>query len=572
MKNMKIGWRLGLGFGGVLLLLVAILALGIYEQGQVKSDLDRIVLEESAAMDLSSRLALEVGEESRLLRSLLLFDDAQSRRSILDRLSDLQSKQSELTSELKSVIKDPQLDSRVEAISDSLARYDRVKERLLERVEEGEPTSILANFLEEEVRPMGRDVRSATEELKADLERKMEADYQHSVEAYNTAVTLLSLLGGIALVLGISMAWLIGRSITTPINEAVEAARAVARGDLSSDLRSDRKDELGQLLNALADMRNSLREIVTNIREGVETINTASGEIATGNTDLSSRTEEQASSLEETASSMEEMTSTVRQNADNAQQANKLARTASDNADRGGNVVEEVVKHMAAIKDSSKKMSEIISVIDGIAFQTNILALNAAVEAARAGEQGRGFAVVAGEVRSLAQRSASAAKDIKELIEESVEGVNAGSELVDKAGDSMEEIVGSIKKVTDIIGEISAASQEQSSGIEQINEAVTQMDQVTQQNAALVEEAAAAAESLQSQAEELDVSVARFKLSEHDDAARKIRSKPAKPAPAARPAQSVPKTETKASAARSEPAKPKPQEPAVQDDDDWEEF
>jgi methyl-accepting chemotaxis protein len=275
-----------------------------------------------------------------------------------------------------------------------------------------------------------------------------------------------------------------------------------------------RKDETGQLLQALKVMNDSLRKIVGEVRGSTDAISTASQQIAAGNEDLSSRTEQQASSLEETASSMEELTSTVLQNAENAKQANELAAGASDVAVKGGEVIGQVVRTMSSINESSKKITDIISVIDGIAFQTNILALNAAVEAARAGEQGRGFAVVAAEVRTLAQRSAAAAKEIKQLIGDSVHEVDSGTRLVDEAGKTMEQIVTAVKRVTDIMSEIAAASQQQSSGIAEVNQAITQMDQVTQQNAALVEEASAAAESLKQQAQQLVQAVAVFKLAE----------------------------------------------------------
>ena len=312
--------------------------------------------------------------------------------------------------------------------------------------------------------------------------------------------------------------WLIARSITVPLNRARDAASRIAEGDLTVELRADGKDETARMLGALADMKGSLTRIVGEVRGNAEGVATASAQIAQGNNDLSSRTEEQASALEETAASMEELSSTVRQNADNARQANQLALGASTVAIKGGEVVSQVVTTMKGINDSSKKIADIISVIDGIAFQTNILALNAAVEAARAGEQGRGFAVVASEVRSLAGRSADAAKEIKTLITTSVERVEQGTALVDQAGTTMAEVVNSIKRVTDIMGEISAASQEQSAGVAQIGEAVTQMDQATQQNAALVEESTAAAESLKAQAQQLVQTVAVFKLGQGDSA------------------------------------------------------
>jgi methyl-accepting chemotaxis protein-1 (serine sensor receptor) len=378
------------------------------------------------------------------------------------------------------------------------------------------------------------------------------------------------------IILGVAMGvvigwWLIG-AISGPLNEAVQIAQKVALGDLTQRIDVDTSNETGKLLQALKDMNESLLRIVGEVRTGTDTISTASSEIASGNLDLSQRTETQASSLEETASSMEELTSTVKQNADNARQANQLAVSASEYAVKGGEVVGNVVNTMESIKDSSRKIVDIIGVIDGIAFQTNILALNAAVEAARAGEQGRGFAVVAAEVRNLAQRSAGAAKEIKALISDSVEKVDTGSKLVDEAGSTMNEIVTSIKHVADIMGEITAASQEQSAGIEQVNQAITHMDEVTQQNAALVEEAAAAAKSMQDQASNLSMVVSVFKTNQNH----------AQTAPAAAIARAAPSSARPAlsSAAKAAPARkiaaPRaPARPTAGGDgggDEWEEF
>ena len=350
-------------------------------------------------------------------------------------------------------------------------------------------------------------------------------------EVYARATGRLAALGAAGLLLGAIMAWLLSRSITRPLARAVAVAETVAMGDLRTNIEVDSRDEVGQLLAALKRMNESLLQTVVEVHTGTDMISTASQEIAAGNMDLSSRTEQQASSLEETASSMEELTSTVKQNADNARQANTLAVSASAVAVRGGKVVSEVVDTMASINESSRKIVDIIGVIDGIAFQTNILALNAAVEAARAGEQGRGFAVVASEVRNLAQRSAAAAKEIKTLINDSVEKVDAGGRLVDQAGTTMEEIVQSITRVTDIMSEIASATTEQTMGIEQINMAIAQMDEVTQQNAALVEEAAAAAGSLEDQAATLARVVSVFNVGEvHGRRAAKA------PAVASRPA------------------------------------
>src|SRR5450830_934389 len=365
--------------------------------------------------------------------------------------------------------------------------------------------------------------------------------YQASVARYHS--TRLLAIG--AIIAGLLVAGLFGaaliRDISRALQQAVAISHAIARGDLSQTIHLSGQDEVTLLLQALAAMQENLAQVVSDVRIGSESVATASSQIASGNHDLSARTESQASALQETAASMEQLGATVKQNADNARQANQLAQRASTTAVEGGEVVAHVVNTMKHINDSSKRIFDIISVIDGIAFQTNILALNAAVEAARAGEQGRGFAVVASEVRSLAGRSAEAAKEIKGLINASVERVEQGSVLVDQAGVTMTEVVSSIRRVTDIMGEISAASTEQSQGVAQVSEAVTQMDQVTQQNAALVEEMAAAASSLKSQAQELVGTVSVFKLSQNhgaglpdSSAPQRTRSVRSAPAPAAR--------------------------------------
>ena len=390
-----------------------------------------------------------------------------------------------------------------------------------------------------------------------------------SEATYGSAVAWLFGVGLAAAAMAALLALTLIRAITRPLSLAVGAADRVAGGDLSQPIAFEGRDETARLLAAMQRMQQALATTVADVRAGAESVASASAQIAQGNSDLSARTEEQASSLEETSATMEELSATVRQNADSARQANQLAQSASEVARSGGQVVGQVVDTMRGIEDSSRRIADIIATIDGIAFQTNILALNAAVEAARAGEQGRGFAVVAGEVRSLAQRSAEAAKEIKGLIHDSVERVQNGTQLVDRAGQTMQDIVSSVQRVADIVGEISSASTEQSAGIAQVGEAVTQLDKTTQQNAALVEESAAASESLKHQAGRLLASVASFRLDGRGSAVPA--SAPAVPvakAPAAAPRRPVAGPGKPAAAGRPR-QNPKP---AAEADGEWSSF
>ncbi len=420
--------------------------------------------------------------------------------------------------ELEKVFNKLQLNTPL--VSDAKSSLDQLEKKYLEALKQYDSSKFdSAQIVDALVKGMDREPTEKIDQIvafvseRSALIREQNRQTAQAQSDLAEKTILLALL--ILTAVGAGFTYWIITSVTRPLNSAIDIARTVASGDLTTKINVVSKDETGQLMHALKDMNENLMRIVTQVRNGTDAIATGSNQIAAGNLDLSSRTEQQASALEETASSMEEITSTVKQNADNAKQANQLAASASDIAVKGGDVVSQVVTTMGSINEASRKIVDIISVIDGIAFQTNILALNAAVEAARAGEQGRGFAVVATEVRNLAQRSASAAKEIKELIGASVERVEAGGRLVAQAGTTMDEIVESVKRVTDIMAEISSASQEQSAGIEQVNQAITQMDEVTQQNAALVEEAAAAAASLQNQAAQLAQTVGSFKLDSH---------------------------------------------------------
>lgn len=435
----------------------------------------------------------------------------------------------------------------------------------------------------------------AQADLIALQERMRDQVVVEGVQERDSAMLLGSAAIAAVVVLGLLCSVYVVRQITQPLDEAVQLADSIAAGDLTVDLRDDRQDELGRLLRSLNAMTQRLRTVVTEVRNGVDSVSSAASQIATGNQDLSSRTEQTAANLEETASSIEELTATVSQSADTARQANQLASTAVQAAERGGSVVEQVVASMQQITSSSHKIADIIGVIDGIAFQTNILALNAAVEAARAGEQGRGFAVVAGEVRSLAQRSAEAAKEIKNLISASVHNVDIGSSQVAQAGESMQEIVASVRRVTDLIGEISAATNEQHDGFVQVNQAVGNLDQMTQQNAALVEESSAAALAMNEQAQRLAQVVAVFNVGTavlpkslapttasrsqvrsatlQEPAPRAAQgSSPAKPQgavatkPVAAPAAPAPKLEARPKSAQPVVAK------TVSVDDEWESF
>ena len=510
-SNMKISARLGLAFASVIAIATVVVAIGISRLSTITESItliggDRVPkVEKLAHMTDAEKLV------ATQLRNALIWDDPAKVTGALGAALKASEEASKTLEALASILTSDEGKKRMAEVTQAGAAYAAVRQQFVDLVRTGkkqEAVGLLADKLgPEQLAYMKEldDVRDYQVGLITAAARKGEADFAES------KVLMFGLLAAMALI-GAWLGWWITRSITRPINEAVAVAEKVAAGDLGSRIEASSNDETGRLLAALKAMNESLVRIVGTVRNSSDSIATGSAQIASGNADLSQRTEEQASALEETAASMEQLGSTVKTNADNARQANQLALGASTVAIKGGEVVGQVVQTMKGINDSSKKIADIISVIDGIAFQTNILALNAAVEAARAGEQGRGFAVVASEVRNLAQRSAEAAKEIKGLIMASVERVEQGTALVDQAGVTMNEVVTSIRRVTDIMGEISSASTEQSAGVSQVGEAVSQMDQVTQQNAALVEESAAAAESLKQQALQLVDAVAVFKL------------------------------------------------------------
>ena len=514
MKNLKISTRLIILIGILSALLIAIGSVGLFGISQSNDALKSVYEDRTVPMGQIADIQSDLLENRLAIASSLVTPTPEV---IKTRTAAIEANTANIT-KVWAAYMATTLTTEEAKLASKFAE-DRVK-----FVQEGLLPAVVAlraneveeakRLVEEKISPLYAPVRSGIEALMKLQIDVAKGEFDAAMARYNTIriVSITSIVAGVlfAFLFGLALV----RGISRSLAQAVDASNAVAQGDLTHTIQVDGRDEVAQLLVSLSAMKDSLANVVGKVREGSEGVATASAQIAQGNNDLSQRTEEQASALEETAASMEQLGSTVKQNADNAKQANQLAQSASTVAVKGGEVVAQVVETMKGINDSSKKIADIISVIDGIAFQTNILALNAAVEAARAGEQGRGFAVVASEVRSLAGRSADAAKEIKSLINASVERVEQGTVLVDQAGVTMTEVVSSIKRVTDLMGEISAASSEQSQGVAQIGEAVQQMDQVTQQNAALVEEMAAAASSLKSQAQDLVGTVAVFKLSQ----------------------------------------------------------
>jgi len=511
MKNLTLGARLGLGFAIVLALLLALAATSLTRM-QAAGDLTyRLV-------NTSMKNQRDIAEWRRHIEVNTAIDDAVyygADASILEtndvRRTAIKARLDVLQGEIDAALKNPGVREQFKVVKQERADYLAAREALFAAKRSGDQAQ-LDTVYRTNLTPHTAAYVASVEKFAGMQITATSAIATTILDSYASTRVILLALSAAALAFGAACAWFITRSITTPLREAVAVAERVAGGDLTSRFATDRHDEVGQLMAALRRMNTNLADIVGRVRDGTATIAQASGEIASGNQDLSARTEQQASSLEETAASMEELTSTVRQNTEHARRANGLARDAAGVAGDGGRMVADVVDTMGRIDASSQRIVDIIAVIDGIAFQTNILALNAAVEAARAGEQGRGFAVVAGEVRTLAHRSAAAAKEIKGLIDDSVNQVREGTRQVDRAGATMQQIVERIGHVTAIMGEIAAASEEQSAGIEQVNTAIVEMDRVTQQNAALVEEAAAAADAMREQAGQLAAVVGTFRV------------------------------------------------------------
>ncbi|RZJ62912.1 MAG: HAMP domain-containing protein [Acidovorax sp.] len=584
MEKMSIATRLIGAFTAMVLMLIALGATSLVRSAHQRLELSDVVDTRVPITEALGVLADSVNIQAIQYRNLVIFGSEPVTRAAHEQIRSARAATADQYKLLDKLISSPKGEELLAKMLKARASFNDRGDEFLALMQKGQKDDA-TQLLEAQLRPIQLDYQKT---LRDQVDFQSQLTDEAGKEAEDAAAALqrdVTIAGAFSIALAIFLAITIIRSITRPLAQAVEAADRVASGDLSGTIHTQSKDETGKLLSALQRMQQSLVDTVSTVRVNAESVASASSQIASGNNDLSARTEQQASALEETAASMEELGSTVRQNADNARQANQLAMSASTVAVQGGDVVAEVVETMKGINDSSKKIADIISVIDGIAFQTNILALNAAVEAARAGEQGRGFAVVAGEVRSLAGRSAEAAKEIKALITASVERVEQGTALVDKAGATMTEVVSSIRRVTDIMGEISAASSEQSAGVGQVGEAVTQMDQATQQNAALVEEMAAAASALNSQAGELVNAVAVFKLSHEGGTTHRSNANIDRPIAVPKTifpsASTLGKVKTSKIAAPSRPVIPTTvgptpvatqQKAASRADDDWESF
>jgi methyl-accepting chemotaxis protein len=522
--HLKIGTRLGFAFGGLILLMAVLSVVAALQAGRLQADSSFFKTDVVPSLGMVHTLVTETGRLRSLEAQHILMTDANTQKPVDDAITQSRALVNTQLKSYEALLRDDADKQLYQAVATQSQDYFTEQDKVLEisRTAASSDTADMAAIQ----RNVARDMLLGDSQLAFDkLDKATVALYlynekmaavvsQRSSATYSSALWVLGVVTLAALLVGIGSALFITRSITEPLNSAVTLATAVADGDLTQRIEVSGDDELAVLLRALVRMNEGLSAIIGEVQQGAENISTASAEIAQGNMDLSSRTENQASSLQETAASVEDMANNVSTSAESARQASTLASQASDVAVRGGEAVGQVVQTMSGIQDSSRKIVDIIGVIDGIAFQTNILALNAAVEAARAGEQGRGFAVVASEVRSLAQRSAEAAREIKGLISNSVEKVEAGSALVNNAGRTMTEVVEQVRRVANLISEVTVTSSEQSSGITQISAAVGQLDKTTQQNAALVEQMASAADSMRAQAERLTASVSRFRLND----------------------------------------------------------
>ena len=570
-NNLRIGNRLAIGFAAVLLMMVVMTAVGFLRMAKTEEALGNSIEIAKRAKLADAWLA---GQQLNVTRALAIAKSA-DHAALMDYFEPMVQATGAQIDDIQKTLEAAIVSERGRVLfADASAKRKsfqdaRAKVSALHKAGDDDAAAALVASA---MLPAAESYVKSVQGLETYQAELSDANIAAAkADVVNTEMLLLGLLAG-GVLIGMGMAWYTARSITQPLKQALGVASAIANNDLSRPVHSQRGDELGELLRELDQMRNSLHQVVSQVRGSSGSITTASAEIATGNQDLSERTEQTSSNLQQAASSMEQLTGAVRQSADSARQAEQLASSAAEVAARGGQVVSEVVATMNEINTSSKRISDIIGVIDGIAFQTNILALNAAVEAARAGEQGRGFAVVASEVRSLAGRSAEAAREIKVLIGASVDKVESGSRLVANAGHTMTEIVSSVQRVSDIIGEITAAASEQSDGIGQINSAVSQLDQMTQQNAALVEQSAAAAESLKDQAVRLSDVMSIFRLDSHGSNAVTTLATPPRgeaPARAAKPKSAAPSAPRVAA-----PHTPTPK--AVKSEasrtDDWESF
>jgi methyl-accepting chemotaxis protein len=551
LTNLKIGTRLALGFGVILVLLLVVVGVGLNRMGAIASNTDEIVTHYNVQLARATDLSEQANIIARMVRTVLIMDSAVDKKVNLERIAKAREAYGEAAKQLEATLRSPESKAIFAEIEASHQKNRDPNNQVLTLALAGKEREAI-RVLMEQARPTEQALQASINKAVKFFDEAIAKRHAQATESHKQALLAMLILAAVALTIGLVFSVLITRSITRPLAALGLVIETVAQGDLTQRVETHAKDELGELARTLNTTNEGLREMVLQIQESALAISTASGEISMGNTDLSRRTEEQAASLEETASSMEQITSNVNQTADNAKAANVESNKARQVAQDGGTAVTQVIEAMEAINQSSAKINEIIGVVDEIAFQTNLLALNAAVEAARAGEQGRGFAVVAAEVRNLAKRSADAAKEIKGLIRESVAKSTDGNKVAAHAGETIQQVVTNVQRVTSLVSEIANATQEQSTGLNEINKAVVSMDEVTQQNAALVEESAAAAESMDAQAHTLTEIVARFKTGVA------VRQTSAAPRPGAAKAHAVarPAARPARSAVRQAPARP----------------